>query len=392
MQILNSLATELEEGDMATTTWSASETDVLKNIQSLIESDQQGVLATIVAVEGNAYRRPGAKMVIPRDSDSVGNITAGCLTDEVRTLARHVLEDGHPRVETFDLMNNDIWGLGIGCNGIIDLLIEPIREGHHTMYEIPRSGESVTISTILSSDSRATDQWTKVCYDATGETKVLTGTVGQRVLEHIKVVSEKVQQSEIPTSVSFEQNSESTKIFVDKITPPPKLVVVGTGHDANPIVELGKQNGFHVTVVGYRGATTNKKDFPDADRVISTSPRNICDEIEFTENTYTVIANHNLVDDRITLNEVVQEPVRYIGLMGPQKRFEHMCERSESEGQILTELELEKIYCPIGLNLGASSPYGIATSIIAEVLSVHNRREPMHLVDYEGPIHDRSNI
>ncbi len=86
--------------------WSASETDVMDAITKIVRSDREAVLATIIDVEGNAYRRPGAKMVVTPDG-SGGSITAGCLEDEVVELARRVLEEGEPRVETYDLMEDD---------------------------------------------------------------------------------------------------------------------------------------------------------------------------------------------------------------------------------------------------------------------------------------------
>jgi xanthine dehydrogenase accessory factor len=181
----------------------------------------------------------------------------------------------------------------------------------------------------------------------------------------------------------------SVRVFVDGIAPPPTLVVVGTGHDVRPVVELGNNTDFRTVVVGFRGAQATTERFPEADDVISTSPADITDVVDIDETTYTVVMTHNFVDDRLTVDELLQSPTPYVGLMGPRERFEEIIEEFDTEDRQFSGAELEKVYTPIGLNLGGGTPYQIAHSIIAEVLAVHNGRQPSHLKERDGPIHDR---
>lgn len=387
--------------------YSAPETEVLESVKDLLDTGREGVLATITTVEGSAYRRPGAKMVIPVDGDGVGSITAGCLEDEVLALAESVLADGTPRVETFDLMNDDdVWGLGVGCNGIIDILLEPITAEYRPVLDAYEANDPVGVATVLSSDSEATEQWTRV-YCPAGEPRSVTGgTIAEGILDAVVEACEQARQQDVSTTLEIEGNSGTVEdasgtvedatgtveVFVDGISPPPTLLLFGTGHDIDPLVELGKQNGFRVTVVGYRGAAFSDDRFERADTVISTSPRDIARDVPIPENAYAVVATHNFIDDRLTIDELVTTQVEYIGLMGPRERFEEMLDAFEDEGRTLSQTELQTVYTPVGLNLGGGSPQQIATSIISEVLAVANDREPVHLTEREGPIHDRISL
>lgn len=373
--------------------YSAPETEVLESVKDLLDTGREGVLATITSVEGSAYRRPGAKMVIPVDGDGVGSITAGCLEDEVLALAESVLADGTPRVETFDLMNDDdVWGLGVGCNGIIDILLEPISAEYRTVLDAYEANDSVGVATVLSSDSEATEQWTRVYCPAGEPPSVSRGTIAEGTLDAVADACEQARRQDVSTTLEIEGDSGTVEVFVEGISPPPTLLLFGTGHDIDPLVELGKQNGFRVTVVGYRGAAFSEDRFERADTVISTSPRDIERDVPIPEEAYAVVATHNFIDDRMTIDELVTTQVEYVGLMGPRERFEEMLDAFEDKGRTLSQTELQKVYTPVGLNLGGGSPQQIATSIISEVLAVSNDREPVHLTEREGPIHDRISL
>jgi xanthine dehydrogenase accessory factor len=144
-----------------------------------------------------------------------------------------------------------------------------------------------------------------------------------------------------------------------------------------------------VTVLGFRGTSATAERFPAADEVRSTSPARLREAFDFDADTLTVVATHNYVDDRIAVDELLQTDVPYVGLMGPHERFEEMLEDFAEEGREFSEAELDRLYTPVGLDLGGGSPHQIALSIVSEALAVSNGREPGHLRDREGTIHDR---
>ena len=145
--------------------WSLRETDVIQGADERIATDADDVLATVVAVDGNAYRRPGAKMLLAEDAD-VGTITAGCLEDELRSAAARVRETGELEIVTYDMMDDDdVWGLGMGCNGIIEVLLEPLDETFFPAVEAFDAGRDVAILTVLSGDGERLVRGDRAYYD-----------------------------------------------------------------------------------------------------------------------------------------------------------------------------------------------------------------------------------
>jgi xanthine dehydrogenase accessory factor len=373
---------------MSTSDWSIPETDVFDRIRTTLEAGSPAVLATVAGVKGSAYRRPGAKMLLDPEGGGAGSITAGCLEDEVRALATDVLEAGEPRVETWDLTgDDDVWGLGVGCNGVITVLLEPLSDSYRPVVDARLAGEPIGVATVVGTDDGTDAELGSRAYYRPGEG--FEGDIDDTVLEELEGAAETLVAGGKGETLAVETGSGTVEVFVEGVRPPPELVVFGSGHDVGPVVELAKLVDFRVTVVPFRGGHADSGRFPGADEVASASPRDVAETREWDADTYAVIMSHNFLDDRIALEELLGTSVPYIGLMGPKKRFEEMREEFAEEGRTFTEDELERIYTPIGLNLGGDTPYQIAQSIVAEVQAVAHSRTPGHLSRQEGPIHDR---
>jgi len=273
--------------------------------------------------------------------------------------------------------DDDVWGLGVGCNGVIDVLLEPLTESFRPAVAAVQAGRDARVATVLeSSDDRLAlgDRAHGPAFDAFPE-PVATA------------LSERGGSDSGPIAVETDRGSVT--VFLDAIEAPADLVVIGSGHDVGPVAELGTLADFRVTVVGYRGGTATDDRFPEADRVVSTSPRSITDEIEFDAETYAVVMTHNFIDDRVTLEALLETPLEYIGLMGPEDRFDELLEAIEGDGRQLTPAELDRIYTPVGLDLGGGAPYQVAQSIVAEALAVRYGRTGGHLRSGDGTIHPR---
>lgn len=362
--------------------WSIPESDVLYSVREVIESDEEAVLATVISVEGSAYRRPGAKMLV-RQTEAEGHITAGCLEDEVFDLAEEVLEDGSPRVKTYDLMNDDddVWGLGVGCDGIIDILLEPVDQSHQPIVDSIESRESIVTLTVTSTEGMGS----KAYYDG-DEFYTASEYFSVDMFDELKSVAEELIQSGRSGSVKM---SNGSTVFLDGYAPDPRIVVFGSGHDVGPVVEQGTKNGFEVEVVSFRGGIDLKGRFPRADSVKHSSPFSVSEDVQLGSDTYAIVMTHNFIDDRMVVGELLRSDVNYIGLMGPMERFEEMLEEFNAEGEEFSEKEFSLMYTPVGLDLGGGSPYQIATSIVGEILAVSNERNPQHLRDRDGHIHER---
>ncbi|SDJ86591.1 XdhC family protein [Natronorubrum texcoconense] len=398
---------------MTGSNWSVPETEVVQRIHERLGEDGTDVLATIVDVEGNAYRRPGAKMLLDEAGEGVGSITAGCLEDELLVAAKSVRERGRPELVTYDLMedDDDVWGLGVGCNGIIDVLLEPLTDAYRPAVEAFDEGRSVAVLTVLEGDDEGDEGDERTGRDGSGEEDASLAH-GDRAYYHPEEGVLATPDGEPATAwpddlagpatdlaergradtIEIEVRGERLEVFIDGLAAPTELVVFGSGHDVGPVTELAAKNDFRVTVVSFRGSVDLEDRFPDADETVTTSPAAIDDGINLDGRTYAVVMTHNFVDDRLTIERLLDSPVPYVGLMGPQERFEEMTEAFESEGTTFDGAALSSLYTPIGLDLGGGSPYQIAHSIVAEVLAVSNDRTPQHLNAREGHIHDRVSV
>jgi len=366
--------------------WSVSETAVLGRMVDALRSTEPAAVATVVSVDGSAYRRPGAKMLLTADS-AVGSVTAGCLESDVSTIAAEVRTAGHKRLERFDLTDDTEWGLGLGCNGVVDLFIEPLDERFVDMLEGHQTGTDGLAVTVIESSVETVAVGDRV-YTSDGE-PTGGGTLPDWLLDAVRnPARECFAQGRSRTAHFTAPDGGEVRVFFDTITAPPKMYVFGGGLDVQPVTEIATRAGFRVTVVPFRGGQADETAFPHAKRVVSMSPPEIGDSLSFDTETYAIVMSHNLVDDYLAVETLLATPVPYIGLMGPSERFTAITELLEDDEYTLTESDVDRIYTPIGLDIGGGEPYQIAMSIVTEVLAVHNRRNGGHLRDRTGSIHN----
>ncbi len=395
--------------------WSVPEPERIAAIERRLEAadDGQAVLATIVHVDGNAYRRPGATSLLTPEGDGFGAITAGCLEDDLLAAAADVRDHGRPQLVTYDLLDDDedVWGLGVGCNGRIEVLLEPLSAAYRPVVAAYHEGRDIAVCTVLEglkgdrteagtepgpgTKTGTLEQSDRLYYYPEQESfSSLDGTSAPDTwpTDRLAGPAEQLADRGRADTVEIDVDGQSTRVFIDGFASPDELVIFGSGHDVGPVVELGAKNGFRVTVVGFRGAVDLEERFPAATRTVTTAPARFTDEIDLGPRTYTVVMTHNFLDDQLTVASLLESDLPYVGLMGPTERFDELLEGLSADGYELTEATLERLYTPIGLDLGDGSPYGIAHSIIAEVHTVANDRSPRHLRETAGHIHERIDV
>jgi len=359
--------------------WSATKKDLR---EALASHDVQATVATVAAVDGSAYRRPGAKMLVTADGGATGAVTAGCLEPLVLDCCDRARRTGRPRVERFDLTSEDeTWGLGLGCNGVIDLLAEPRDLSWNPIVETLNNGPAVVVTAVESGAETAVGD--RVLVDEAGSRAVPDrDPVPRPHLEGATDTIDRVTGTDKTTTVDVGE----TTLLIDGLTPVPELLLFGSQNDLSPLVTLGNQTGFRVVVHSPRGSIDDST-FPRADDVRTGHPSTVAAGVT-DEHTYAVVMSHNLVDDRLAVETLLQETnVPYVGVMGPRDRFERLRDGLAHDGVELTAAELDRVAAPVGLDLGGSTPTGIALSIVSEVVAVHNDRSGGRLKDRAGPIH-----
>lgn len=381
--------------------------EVRSLIEAFDEANKKGercALATIVSVEGSSYRRPGARMLICEGGASTGTISAGCLENDVIEHAKRVIRNGTAKLIEYDTASTSdeiVWGLGLGCNGIVRVLVEPLAAGSLYVEALRRSCETrahvapVSVATVYQHtvSGRVQEEGrieTGARFIINDQGEVSREKLSDRVAMMLEgEVREMSRGGETSGARVYEVDGGVVKVFVETLLPPVPLVVFGAGHDALPIVELARQLGWQTEVVDPQSRPATRSRFAVADRVTLARPEEVASRVSITPRTLTLLMSHNYSHDLELLKFLLASPARYIGVMGPRKRTERMLiELAAGEDTSrLEEAGLARLHSPAGLDIGANAPAEIALSIVAEMRAVIDGRRGGMLRERRGSIH-----
>lgn len=370
------------------TGWTATTPAVRDALRAAL-GDGPAALVTVVDVEGSAYRRPGAKLVAPAEGPDTGAVTAGCLTGPVGDLAAAVRADGEPRRETFDLTGaDDGWGAGLGCAGVVELLVEPVDDSLGPALDALAAGEPVTVATRLDDGGRgARSLLTPAGVRSVPDRPALPEEVTRALAERAAALRE----SGATEVVTVEHGGRAAEVLCDGLRPTPELLVVGSQPDLAPVVKQAQAVGFRTAVALTRGGVSAEW-LPAADRLERVRAPDVADAVEAPGRTSAVVMTHNLVDDRLALEGLLglEPPLPHVGLMGPRERFAEIRAAWEDDPAARPPpARVEAVATPVGLDLGGGSPAAVALSVVAEAVAVHNDRPGGRLRDRAGPVHPR---
>jgi xanthine dehydrogenase accessory factor len=366
-------------------------TDVLEAIEALGAQGERMALATIVAVRGSTYRRPGARLLVPEEGAPIGNISGGCLEGDVADMARIVLKEGQARLAAWDLTadDDDVWGLGLGCNGAIEVFIEPADQAAavtHALRTALDQERPIAVVTVLeSADASVAAPGARIVVSEDG---AVQGSLGADDLDAAAVA--RAREGLASGRSEIASIEPSVRAFVEVLEPPLRLVVCGAGHDAISLVRAAAGIGWRVTVVDDRPAFLSKERFPEAhDFVRVDDPADVATAAALDRRTFAVVMTHNYLRDRSYLRALIGTDVGYIAMLGPAARTYRLVGDLRDAGVELSDTDLVRIHGPAGLDLGAEGPDEIAQAIVAEIVAVRHGRNGGMLRERPGPIHDR---
>jgi xanthine dehydrogenase accessory factor len=353
---------------------------ILDRLSSLVAGGNCAALATVVRISGSAYRRPGAKLLIEESGVTQGGVSGGCLEADVRGQALKVLRGGPPRMLHYETSSDEetLWGLGLGCEGAVDVFVQRIdpawMEGPgKQMRELASAGVPFAPITLVRGPLED-----RTLVLARG---VLAGSTGSAALD--RELSQRAGPILEGDGGAVTLESGEHAAFVDVLRPPPRLFIFGAGDDARPLASLAATAGFEVTVVDHRPAYLTPERFPPPLRLALRRPSDGVAglPLSISRRNFAVVQTHALVHDRDWMQALADQPLAYVGLLGPRVRRE----------EVLGEAPVDpaKVFAPIGLDIGADGPEQVAVSIVAELLAVNARRQPIHLRARSGGIHDR---
>ena len=371
------------------------ELQVILELQKRIANENgASVLATVVDVKGSSYRLPGAKMLITETGESFGTVSGGCLEADVLERAKQVLKTGVPQVFVYDTTGTEdsVFSLNMGCRGVIRILLESV-EPENLLFRIlniaSENRARKLIATIIStSDEVNLPVGGRVFYDL----------VEQFNFKNVPDVFEFRQELLKDCEISFNKNNAAHcksyktekgnfEFFFEIINPPPHLLVFGAGADSVSLAELAKNLGWYVSVIDHRPAFATRERFSTADEIILSRPENL--KLSLDENSVAVVMTHNYELDKQILQLLLKSDASYVGALGPKRRTESLLLELWETGGDFGEKDRQKLYAPVGLDIGADTPETIALSIIAEIQSVLARREGGFLRNRKGSIYNR---
>ncbi len=364
---------------------------ILAAYDRLDHATQRSALATVVRVEGSSYRRTGARMLVVDDGTWVGGISGGCLEGDALKKARLAMARSKPSLVTYDTTEDDAHqiGVGLGCNGIIDVLLTPVT------HNDPRNPLSVLQEVVT--DRRQTNVLltiTKLDGDLNGfemgsiirysDRTSLVGLGDDSLIGRIeKDAQEIVENSKSAALTYILDDARELEVFAEFLPPEMHVIIMGHQYDVFPLVKVIKEAGWRATIV----ANPQK-----IHREVAALVNAVMAPEEFLPKTIddysaVILMSHDYKTDKDNLPLVLTAP--YIGLLGPRVRAERIFAELREEGISIPAEAEARIYAPIGLDIGAITPEEIALSMVTEIRAVFSKREGGMLRDRPSTIHER---
>jgi len=351
---------------------------ILDAIGEARRSGERVAIATVVRVRGSAYRREGTRILVRQDGTYECLLSGGCLEPAVADAAARVIATGEPVIVSYDLEEDSIWGLGIGCSGAVDIRIERLEDDPMTtawLDLLARGAAGASITPLSGATGRLV---------VGEEGKVLGGfDVPNLEVAALAVARERLRATHPHAGT---ETIGGVEVFVELSLPPPRLVVFGAGFDAAPLAAQAWALGFAVTIVDVREAFLARERFPNATLVAAHFSR-FPDVLALDARSFVVVMNHHLERDRESLRFALASDAPYIGLLGPRSRYRKLISALRADGDDPAAAVLARVRSPIGLALGAETPEEIALSILGEIVAIRRGFDGGFLSGREASLH-----
>jgi xanthine dehydrogenase accessory factor len=297
---------------------------------------QRAVLATVIAVEGHAYRKTGASMLLMEDGTTLGSISPGCMESDLLARVSSVLESAVPIVVDYDFRSEDdlMWGEHVGCGGEVRVLLESMSGSllEHVQEGLKRLDE--------------------------GKAVALARWISRNPM-HVKYRLFSSMPEERPNRHGLQIEADE-ETYVSYLLPQPRLIIFGAGNDAVPVAKMAVSTGFRTVVADWREGLLARERFPDVERLLGL-PGDVLKELQLKESDYVVVMSHQLRRDHEFLQLVAPYKLRYVGIMGSSARSARLLEGISPP---------QWFHYPVGLDIGAEGPDEIAVSILAELIQI----------------------
>lgn len=354
------------------------------------------VLATVIDTDGSTYSKTGAQMLISPDGRSAGLLSGGCLEADLLERARSVLQDGGARLVDYDTRGPDdlIWGIGLGCEGAMTILLTRLSpdDGYQpfALQEACRREQRAACYALVTRSQNPAhplgqaywlaENAERSEHDGTGSGQHRgSARPGGAATSLPPVLAQALHSgtSQLPPAACGREagrprtvEAEQARFLILPVLPPPRLLVLGAGPDALPLVHIAALAHWQVTVLDHRPAYAVRERFPRAQRVALRAPAELGAELAHERYDAAVVMSHHLHADRAYLEALAASSIPYVGLLGPAPRRARLLAEIGTQAAQLSD----RLYGPVGLDIGAATPEAIALAIVAEIQAVHAGR------------------
>lgn len=347
-------------------------TDDFGVVCDFLEKGEPLVLATVISSQGSSPRSAGTRMVISRDGAGHGTIGGGLLEARVTEGAVAVLSEGRSRILYFDLTHRDVAALDMICGGRVDVLLDLVAPTAETialfqgLRQARNNGEDCLFITCVRGHEGTVERIDRSLILKDG------GLSGECPLAPTRL--DDVTASGWKSPYLQVISEDDGLVVVQPIVTPKRLVLLGGGHVARPTAHLAAMVGFRVTVIDDRAEFADRNRFPEAAevRVVPDFDRALSD-VPVDGNTYIVIVTRGHLHDRTVLIQALRTPAAYVGMIGSRRKRDAIFGALLKQG--FGQADIDRVYSPIGLNIGAETPEEIAVSIVAELIRIRAERE-----------------
>ena len=327
------------------------------------------VLATVFETRGSTYSKSGARMLIAEGGTFQGMLSGGCLEGDLAERAMSVLRTNTPQAVTYDLGKNDqdLWGLGVGCDGLMRIFLQPLLpdcdyQPFAAVSAVLSGDDAGVAATVLESQHENL---------LPGATLVLRGNEVSAFGVPVECRDALIAASRLAAAEKrsgtgvLEVSGSELKVLTARLLPPPRLLVLGAGLDAFPVLRLATELGWRVVVQDHRPAYIERGDFREAEQVICTPAESLAEHVALGRFDAVIVMSHHLATDRKYLSLLADSAIPYVGLLGPRERRARLMDDLGESGKCLEH----RLHGPAGFDIGADGPASIALSILAEIHS-----------------------
>lgn len=367
--------------------------EIIKAYEAAKLAGKKAALATVVKVEGSSYRQPGARMLVTEDGLLTGAISGGCLEGDALRKALLSIQQQQNKLITYDTSSEDDieFGVQLGCNGIVHILFEYIDDAvannpMQLLQQLEAERKEAVMLTIFSLKRQTVQIGTVMLYR--DDTQLYySNDIGLEILSDLKaVISDRIS---IVKKIKGDSEQEALINYID---PPVSLVIAGAGNDVQPLVKMGALLGWEVTVGDGRATHSTIKRFPEAKQVIVVKPEELVERLAIDSQTYFVLMTHNYKYDLAVLKLLLETNCNYIGILGPKTKLKRMFQDLENQGVTVSDEQLDRIYGPVGLDIGAETSEEIALAVVAEIKAVMSSKRGTSLKYKTEKIHNATNL